>query len=70
MKKTWLKGRVRWFDAQAGRGIIQCEKGNLYSVHYSAIKTNKKWKILKENKNVKFTILNDPDYQIVKEVIS
>ena len=68
MSKAWIKGKVRWFDSASGRGTIEAADGTVYSVHYSAIDSKKRWKSLKENKVVAFTILPDPDYRVVAKV--
>lgn len=68
MSKKWLYGKVRWFDRQTGQGMIQSNKGKLYKVHYSAIVSKDKWKILRENNDVKFTPIEDSDFNIVDKI--
>lgn len=68
-KITFHLGVVRWFDDFTGRGIITAEDGNEYKVHYSSIETKSKWKTLKKNSKVKFTVLNDPDHPTAERVL-
>lgn len=65
---AWKAGTVRFFDDKKGRGYIVCEDGEIYTVHYSAIDTDMKWKSLKENSKVKFQELKDQDYKMVKAI--
>jgi cold shock CspA family protein len=65
---AWKAGTVRFFDDKKGRGYIVCEDGEIYSVHYSAIDTDKKWKTLTENSKVKFQEVKDQDYKMVKAI--
>ena len=55
----WQMGTVSWFDQKSGEGMIKSEDGKLFYVHYSAIDSDKKWKTLKEKKEVKFKALDD-----------
>jgi CspA family cold shock protein len=55
----WQIGTVSWFDQKSGEGMIKSEDGKLFYVHYSAIDSDKKWKTLKEKKEVKFKALDD-----------
>ena len=55
----WQMGKVSWFDPKSGEGMIKSEDGKLFYVHYSAIESEKKWKILKEKKDVKFKAIDD-----------
>lgn len=68
-KITYHLGIVRWFDDHTGRGIITSEDGSEYKVHYSSIDAKSKWKTLKRNSKVKFTIVDDPDQSIVERVV-
>ncbi len=65
---AWKACTVRFFDDKKGRGYIVCEDGEIYTVHYSAIDTDKKWKTLKENSKVKFQEVKDQDYKMVKAI--
>lgn len=55
----WQLGKVSWFDQKSGEGMIKSEDGKLFYVHYSAIESDKKWKTLKERKDVKFKAIDD-----------
>ncbi len=55
----WQLGTVSWFDPKSGEGMIKSEEGKLFYVHYSAIDSDKKWKTLKEKKEVKFKAIDD-----------
>jgi cold shock CspA family protein len=65
---AWKAGKVRYFDENSGRGLIICDDGEHFEVHYSSIISKKKWKTLKEDKKVKFQKYDDDDYRIVKAV--
>jgi cold shock CspA family protein len=64
----WQMGKVCWFDKKTGEGKIKAEDGRLFYVHYSAIQSEKKWKSLKENKSVKFTVIEDSTFSQVSKV--
>ena len=49
----WQLGTVSWFDPKSGEGMIKSKEGKLFYVHYSTIDSDKKWKNLKEKKEVK-----------------
>lgn len=66
--KKWQKGKVKWFDKASGRGVISSDSGEVYDVHYSAIKSEKKTRNLRENKKIEFLPLDDPEFKIVKVV--
>lgn len=51
------KGKVKWFDTKKGYGFIQREEGKVVFVHYTAIKTDKKFKSLEEGTNVEFDLV-------------
>jgi len=51
------KGRVKWFDSKKGYGFIASEEGKDLFVHYTAIKSDKKFKSLEEGTNVEFDIV-------------
>jgi len=54
---TWETGRVHWFDEKSGVGMISDEQDSaLYFVHYSAIKSDKKFKVLKKGNTVKYQL--------------
>ena len=55
----WQMGTVSWFDQKSGEGMIKSEDGKLFYVHYTAIDSDKKWKTLKEKKEVKFKAIED-----------
>lgn len=64
----WQLGKVSWFDQKSGEGMIMSEDGKLFYVHYSAIESEKKWKILKENKSVKFKVVEDESLSLITKV--
>jgi CspA family cold shock protein len=55
----WLLGTVSWFNDGSGEGVIRCENGKNYYVHYSAIRSKQKRKTLKQNQKVKLQVLDD-----------
>ena len=65
---NWQLGQVQWFDDKAGEGMIRSENGEQYYVHYSAIDNKAKWKTLKQNKKVKFQVINDATFVQVSKV--
>ncbi len=67
-KIKWQSGKVDWFDESSGRGFVLGDDGNWYFVHYSAIKSNSKWKTLNKNSSVKFTLFEDAGYKRVDKV--
>ena len=53
----WKAGEVQWFDENSGEGmIIDKEDGTSYYVHYSAIRSKKKFKKLEKGSEVKFQL--------------
>lgn len=64
----WQLGKVQWFDDKAGEGMIRSENGEQYYVHYSAIDNTTKWKTLKQNKKVKFQVIDDATFVQVSKV--
>ena len=64
----WQMGKVSWFDPKSGEGMIKSEDGKLFYVHYSAIESDKKWKTLKEKKEVKFKLIEDESFSQVLKV--
>lgn len=65
---AWKAGKVRYFCEKKGRGIIICEDGKMWQVHYSAIDSLKNWKNLKEDSKVKFKPLLNEFYNIAQTV--
>jgi len=54
---AWRTGKVHWFDEKSGIGMISDEaESALYFVHYSAIKSNEKYKYLKKGNTVKYQL--------------
>jgi CspA family cold shock protein len=48
-------GKVKWFDGKKGFGFIVPDEGNGdIFVHYSAIKTDNEFKLLKEGMSVQY----------------
>lgn len=64
----WQLGTVSWFDKKSGEGMIKSETGALLYVHYSVIDSEKKWKTLKENKKVKFKLIEDESFSQVLKI--
>jgi len=53
----YRKGVVHWFDVNAGEGaIIDKEDGMSYYVHYSAIDTKDKFKVLDKGQEVEYLL--------------
>lgn len=61
-------GTVHFFDESSGEGMIKCEDGQNYYVHYSAIDSSKRWKSLKEKRKVKFQTIEDVTFAQVTRV--
>lgn len=51
-----MTGKVKWFNNQKGYGFITNEKGHDVFVHYSGIKSEKKFKMLNDGDNVSFDV--------------
>ena len=50
-------GKVKWFDGKKGFGFIVPNEGNGdIFVHYSAIKSDNEFKLLKEGMNVQYDV--------------
>lgn len=64
----WELGKVIWFDEYSGKGEIRGEDGKDFFVHYSAIESNRKWKQLKAEKQVKYVLNQDPKRPQIKKV--
>jgi CspA family cold shock protein len=56
-KSNMATGKVKWFDGKKGFGFIVPEdgSGDIF-VHYSAIKTNNEFRIIKEGMNVQYEV--------------
>lgn len=54
----FMKGTVKWFDNKKGFGFIRGEDGNEYFVHYSGIISNEEYKILNQNEEVEFDLMD------------
>jgi len=67
-KQFWKTGTVHWFDESSGEGMIKCEEGVNYYVHYSAIESKQKWKSLQDKKKVKFQTVEDVTFSQVTKV--
>lgn len=70
-KINWKLGKVLWFNEYSGEGEVRDQEGNDYFVHYSVIESNQKWKELKSEKRIKFSINCDskrPQVLRVKEL--
>lgn len=68
IRPKWQRGVVHWFDKDSGKGMIKSADGMNYFVHYSAIDSPKKWKSLKERKEVKFQLIDDVTFVQVSRV--
>ncbi|MBX2994066.1 MAG: cold shock domain-containing protein [Bdellovibrionaceae bacterium] len=68
ISQAWQLGTVHWFDEKSGEGMIKSDDGQSYYVHYSAIDSEKKWKSLKDNKKVKFQLIDDVTFAQVSRV--
>jgi len=68
MRARWKNGIVHIFDASSGEGLIKCDSGKNYYVHYSAIVSKDTWKTLEERKKVKFQIVEDTTFSQVFKV--
>ncbi len=50
-------GKVKWFDGKKGFGFIVPDEGNGdIFVHYSTIKTDNEFKLLKEGMSVQYDV--------------
>lgn len=67
-RQFWRTGTVHLFDENSGEGLIKCESGKNYYVHYTAIDSNAKWKTLKEKAKVKFQLVEDTTFSQVSKV--
>jgi CspA family cold shock protein len=55
----FMKGTVKWFNAEKGFGFIVSEEGEDVFVHFSAIQTDG-YKTLEEGQSVEFEIEQSP----------
>lgn len=55
---TKIKGKVKWFNLQKGYGYIADSEGNDHFIHFSNIKTGKKFLGLDAGDEVEFEIGN------------
>ena len=55
----FMKGTVKWFNAEKGFGFIVSEEGEDVFVHFSAIQVDG-YKTLEEGQNVEFEIEQSP----------
>ncbi|PIR21913.1 MAG: hypothetical protein COV44_10705 [Deltaproteobacteria bacterium CG11_big_fil_rev_8_21_14_0_20_45_16] len=60
-----LRGKVAWFDDIAGKGVVRGDDGELYIVHYSAIKSSSKYKTLKKDQQVEFALYKGGEHSEV-----
>ena len=51
------RGKVKWFDIKRGFGFIKSEEGQEIFIHYTAIKSDKKFKSLEEGTIVEFDVV-------------
>ncbi len=51
------RGKVKWFDGKKGFGFIEQDGGGDIFVHFSAIKTEKKFKALEQGMSVEFEVV-------------
>ena len=51
------RGRVKWFDNKKGYGFIKSEEGQDIFIHYTAIKSDRKFKSLEEGTVVEFDVV-------------
>jgi cold shock CspA family protein len=59
MSVNRLEGKIDWFDANKGFGIIKCEGDEVF-IHHSGIQSNTdNYKVLYENEEVEFEISED-----------
>lgn len=62
-------GIVKWFDKKSGEGVVTDDKtGISYYVHYSAIDSKDKWRVLNDKAGVVFSIIDDISFQQVNYV--
>lgn len=54
------RGKVKWFNNKKGYGFIETEDGREVFVHYSEIKSDKRFKTLEEGAKVEFEIVDGP----------
>ncbi len=68
MSGSKKRGRVASFDVSSGRGVVRGEDGELYLLHYSSIKTKRKFKTLAPNQKVKFVLYEHLDHSRIKVI--
>lgn len=49
MKKEVMRGHIKYFDNLSGQGVVSCENGQNYFLHYSASN------LFKQGKRVEFS---------------
>ena len=54
------RGKVKWFNNKKGYGFIETEDGRVVFVHYSEIKSDRRFKTLEEGTTVEFEIVDGP----------
>lgn len=64
-----MKGKIRWFDAESGKGIVRCEDGKSYEFHFTAIdgvsKNNHQW--MTEEDKKKYADIKDESVEFSVE---
>ena len=68
MKLKWQMGTVKFFDYWSGQGIVKCDNGSYHHIHYSAIKSDEKWKTLQPKQRVKFVSNTIIERNIIKKL--
>ena len=52
-----MKGIVKWFNNKRGYGFITTDEGKDVFVHFSGIKSDRKYRMLSEGQKVEFDVV-------------
>lgn len=63
-----ITGRVKWFNVKRGYGFITDESGKDHFVHYSHIKSDKKFKAIYQGQKVQFEVITEDGKEMAGNV--